>query len=72
MSHCPSQAWRRGLDCWQGRAPSHMNCLICELLSLQEGWAGGDSTRGLGQCVFNGEGVGRLLHCVCWGREGGD
>lgn len=35
-SRCPSQAWRHGLDHWQGRAPSHMNCLICELLSLWE------------------------------------
>lgn len=51
-SSCPSQAWRHGLDRWQGRAPSHMNCLICELLSLREVWAGGATPAEVGDKAF--------------------
>lgn len=73
MSRCPSQAWRRGLDRWQGPAPSHTNCLICELLSPREVWAGGATpAEGWGQSVFTREGVGgSSMSCMAGAGEGG-
>jgi len=51
-SHCPSQAWGHRLDRWQGQAPPHTNCLICELLSFREAWAGGATPAELGDKGF--------------------
>lgn len=70
-SDCPSQAWRHGLDRWQGRAPSHTNCLICELLSLREVWAGGVTpAEGWGTKRFYRGGSGGAS-TSCTGGDGG-
>lgn len=52
-----------------------MNCLICELLSLREVWAGGwgwggDSSRGWGRSIFTGEELGGFYITYVGGEEG--